>query len=124
MADVFHKFQDVFYKILDAPDKESGDEIVMFEQMMTADFIGTLFNIKNADTREIGDGIADAAMKDRHSRFITELTEIKEAKTRAVGNKIIDSLLVLMYEYDAILVLIRNAPTREEGNKIIEDCLE
>lgn len=124
MTNVFHKFQDVFHKILDAPDLESGEELVKYEQMMTADFIGTLFNIKNSDTRDIGDAVAETAMHGRHSRFVTELTEIKNAKTRAIGNKIIDSLLVLMYEYDAILVLIRNAPTRDAANKIIEDCLE
>lgn len=120
---VFPKFQDIFNYLLEAPDRATGDEKIKFEQMMTADFIGTLNNIKNADTREEGDAIIAAAISGTHERFADELTEIKEAPVRAVGNRMIDSLLVLMNEYAATLVSIKNAPSREDGDKIIKNCL-
>ncbi len=120
---IYHKFQDIFTYLLEAPDRETGDEKIKFEQMMTADFIGTLNRIKNTDTREEGDAILAAALAGTHKRFAEELTEIQNAPVRAVGNRIIDSLLVLMNEYAATLVSIKNAPTREDGNAIIKNCL-
>lgn len=120
---VFHKFQDIFTYLLEAPDRATGDEKIKFEQMMTADFIGTLNNIKNADTREEGDVILAAAISGTHERFADELTEIKNAPVRAVGNRMIDSLLVLMNEYAATLVSIKNAPSRDDGDAIIKKCL-
>jgi len=120
---IFYKFQDIFSDLLNAPDRETGDETIKFEQMMTADFIGTLNNIKNANTREEGDAILTIALNGTHKRFADELNEIKDAPVRAVGNRIIDSLLVLMNEYAATLVSIKNAPSREAGDKIIKGCL-
>ncbi len=120
---IYHKFQDIFNYLLDAPDRETGDEKIKFEQMMTADFIGTLNRIRNTDTRQEGDEILAAALTGTHERFADELTEIKNAPTRAVGNRIIDSLLVLMNEYAATLVAIKNAPTRADGDVIIRNCL-
>lgn len=121
---IFYKFQDIFNYLLEAPDRATGDEKIKFEQMMTADFIGTLNNIKNADTREEGDAILAAAIAGTHERFAEELTKIKEAPERKIGNREIDSLLVLMNEYAATLVSIKNAPTREDGDKIIKEfCL-
>lgn len=120
---IYHKFQDIFNYLLEAPDRETGDEKIKFEQMMTADFIGTLNRIRNTDTRQEGDDILAAALTGTHERFAEELTEIKNAPTRAVGNRIIDSLLVLMNEYAATLVAIKNAPTRADGDVIIRNCL-
>ena len=120
---IFHKFQDIFNYLLEAPDRETGDEKIKFEQMMTADFIGTLNNIKNADTRAAGDKILEDAIAGTHKRFADELTNIKNAPTRKIGNREIDSLLVLMIEYAATLVSIKHAPTREDGDKIIKTCL-
>lgn len=120
---IFYKFPDIFNYLLEAPDRATGDEKIKFEQMMTADFIGTLNNIKNADTREDGDAIIAAAMAGTHERFADELGKIKAAPARKIGNREIDSLLVLMNEYAATLVSIKNAPTREDGDKIIKACL-
>lgn len=120
---IFYKFPDIFNYLLEAPDRATGDEKIVFEQSMTADFIGTLNNIKNADTRAEGDAILEAAIKGRHERFAEELQNIKNAPTRKVGNREIDSLLVLMNEYAATLVSIKDAPTREDGDIIIKACL-
>ena len=90
---IFYKFQDIFTYLLEAPDRATGDEKIKFEQMMTADFIGTLYNIKNADTREEGDAILQAALSGTHERFADQLTEIKNAPSREEGDKIIKTCL-------------------------------
>ncbi len=120
---IYHKFQDIFNYLLEAPDRETGDKKIEFEQMMTADFIGTLNNIRNADTRAEGDAILEAAIAGKHERFAEELTAIKNAPKRNIGNREIDSLLVLMNEYAATLVSIKDAQSREDGDVIIKNCL-
>lgn len=123
MANVFHKFQDVFYRIMDAPDDESRKAIIMHEQMMTADFVGTLRNIRDAEDRDEASKIIEDARTGTHRRFADELAEFDAAENRAIGNRAIDSLVVLMNEYASIMVLIKNG-TREAGDAIIEKCLE
>ena len=91
---------------------------------MTADFIGTLVNVKSADTKEQRDEMLREALSDRHKRFAPELIKILEAKTRREGNREVDSLLVLMYEYAAILAAVKAASSHEEVQRIIQNCLE
>lgn len=124
MANVFHKFQDVFYRIIDAPDDETRQAIIQHEQMMTADFVGTLQNIKDAENRDLASAIINDARTGVHRRFADELAEFDAAPNRAIGNRAIDSLLVLMNEYSSIIVQVKYAKTREEGNSYIDRCLE
>ena len=122
--DVYYKFQDVFHPLNYDSTSERNKEKVLREQMMTADFIGTLVNVKSADTKEQRDEMLREALSDRHKRFAPELIKILEAKTRREGNREVDSLLVLMYEYAAILAAVKAASSHEEVQRIIQNCLE
>lgn len=122
--DIYYKFQDVFHPINRDYASEANQAKIRTEQMMTADFIGTLNNIKNADTKEIRDEMIKGAMEGRHRRFARELGNIMRAETRREGNREVDSLLVLMYEYAAIMASIRAAKSQEEVRSIIQNCLE
>lgn len=122
--DIYYKFQDIFHPLNRDAFTEKNQDKIRFEQMMTADFVGTLNNIKNADTKEERDAMLEEAITGRHKRFARELTKIKEAETRREGNREVDSLLVLMNEYAAIMASLRVAETQEEVSRIIQNCLE
>ena len=81
MAGGFDKFQDVFKSLLEAADKEARDERIRFEQMMTADFIGTLNNVRNSESREEGDALLESAIVGDFSQFADELQHIKEEES-------------------------------------------
>lgn len=122
--DIYYKFQDIFHPLNRDAFTEKNQGKIRFEQMMTADFVGTLNNIKNADTKEDRDVMIRNAIAGRHKRFANELTKIMGAETRREGNREVDSLLVLMNEYAAIMASLRRAGTQEEVSRIIQNCLE
>lgn len=121
--DVYYKFQDIFHPLNRDSDSERSREKILHEQMMTADFIGTLITVKDAETRNERNWILQEAKEGRHKRFAHELSKIMEMPSRADTNREINSLLVLMNEYASILAAIKTAPSHEDVVKIINNCL-
>lgn len=121
--DVYYKFQDVFHPLNRESDSERVKNKVLHEQMMTADLIGTLIMVKDAESREERNVLLQDAIDRRHRRFETELTKIMEMPSRADTNREINSLLVLMNEYASILAAIKTAKSHEEVVEIINNCL-
>ena len=143
MSNRFEKFQDVFTSLLEAPDKETRDEKIKFEQMMTADFLGTLNNVKNAESREEGDALLAAAMSGEYNKFADELTNIKNADdedaapsveelvnlmdyaSTIAGNAFVANKLAGRHtRFSDELTGIKNASKRAEGNKDINALMD
>ena len=140
MANNFSKFEDVFKALLEAPDKEARDERVRFEQMMVADFIGTLNNVRNSETREEGDALLESAMIGDFEKFADELGSIKDAAVEEEEKKSIDEMIAMLDYAGTVagnafvagklagkhnrfadeLTGIKNASKRVEGNKDID----
>ena len=139
MAGGFDKFQDVFKSLLEAADKEARDERIRFEQMMTADFIGTLNNVRNSESREEGDALLESAIVGDFSQFADELQHIKEEESSIQIPNLDDMVSLMDYagtlggsayvsaklrnKHDRFadeLTGIKNAEKRAEGNKDID----
>ncbi|BAK47596.1 hypothetical protein CXIVA_16300 [Clostridium sp. SY8519] len=139
MSDRFYKFQDVFKVLLEVKDKETRDEKIRFEQMMTADLLGTLINAKNAETREEGDAILAAALSG--DRVADEFSNIMNASTAGTAGKDLYDLVDLMASHSGTLggstfvaatlagkhdrfadelTVIKNVAKRVEGDKDID----
>ena len=144
MSNRFDKFQDVFNILLELKDKGTRDEKIRFEQMMATDFLGTLNNVRNADTREEGDAILAAAFTG-DDRFADELSGIKTVSTVQTAGKDIYDLVDLMACYSGTLggsafvtatlagkhdrfadelTDIKNVEKRAQGNKNIDSLMD
>ena len=145
MATISKTFQDVFTALLEAPDKETRDKKIRYEQMMVADFIGTLNNVRNSDSREEGDAMLHAAMAGKYETLEEDLATFKsEPEPIMNARDNFDELMDLMTEhagtvsgnayvmsapsgrhkrFGAELSRIKNAPKRSEGNKDIDALL-
>lgn len=148
MSKRFSKFQDVFTGLLEAPDKETRDEKIRFEQMMTADFLGTLNNVRNAETREEGDAILAVAMTGEYSDFADELSDVEitpQAKQTTMDTDNLYDLVDMMANHGGTLggsaflsetlagrhsrfadelFSLKTAAKRSEGNREIDALMD